>query len=104
VFDGFSTEMIELFLMLRLHNDQAFFAENRALYQRAARQSLRALAVTLGPTPARIDPQLNFENVEGARGFDLLASGGIVARPREGFTHLAPLYRWTRGGQADKTQ
>ena len=56
---GFSPEMMEFFLSLRFNNNQAFFEENRARYQRLVQQPMRALAQELEPVLLEIDPQVD---------------------------------------------
>ncbi len=56
---GVPREMIDFFLALRFNNNQAFFDENRKLYENVVQKPLRTIAEELGPTLNRIDPQLD---------------------------------------------
>lgn len=59
MFQGFTEEAIEFLFSIRLNNSQAFFEENRAVYERSIKQPLRELAMDLAPTMLGIDPLLD---------------------------------------------
>ncbi len=59
MFAGFSPEMLEFFLALRFNNNNEYFQENRARYEQAVQQPLRAFAEALAPTLSAIDGQFD---------------------------------------------
>lgn len=59
MFEGFSQETIAFFLALGVNNNRDFFEENRAVYERAVRAPLLALAEALGPAVQAIDPEVD---------------------------------------------
>jgi uncharacterized protein (TIGR02453 family) len=57
-FTGFSPELLDFFMGVRLNNSKAYMDANREVYKRVAREPFLALAAELAPVVARIDPAL----------------------------------------------
>ena len=59
LFPGFTEESFAFFIMIRLNNNKAFFDENKALYERALKDPLYALAVDMEPFMQEIDRNID---------------------------------------------
>ena len=56
MFSGFPQETMQFFLDIRFHNDKAYFAENKARYERDVKAVFHAFIEALAPTMQEIDP------------------------------------------------
>lgn len=58
-FEGLTPESISFLASIRFNNNKPFFEENRALYERALRRPLLALARDLAPVMSAVDDRLD---------------------------------------------
>ena len=57
-FEGFTPELLDFFMGVRLNNSKSYMDAHREEYRRVAREPFLALAAELSQTVARIDPEL----------------------------------------------
>ncbi len=57
-FFGFSPETLDFMLGIRLHNEQTFYAEHKAQYERVLLEPMKALCEDLGPAAQALDDTL----------------------------------------------